>query len=152
MRLAIVIEGEQNSGKTSTIKEFVMLFTGRKLKQMRRGWQHIFLNPSFRSIRFICYCLPASPSETGVKLGKHFKNSVPQVLVLAEQPSGINYSDTYNFLNNNGYTIIPFRILKSSGSLDWERFESSNKSTKLANRANDIADSIRNYINSNNLI
>ena len=152
MKLAIVIEGEQNSGKTSTIKELINLFTDRKLVQMKRGWQTIFLNHTFKSLRLICYCIPASPSETGVEIGKRLKGFTPEVLIVAEQPSGQHYSDTYNYLNMNGYTIVAFSIHNKKGSLVWERFDSKSKALKLKNRANEIVDEMRHFLKTNSII
>ncbi|MGV3459065.1 MAG: hypothetical protein ACO1N9_01295 [Flavobacterium sp.] len=104
MRLAILIVGDQNSGKTSTIKHIVELFNGRILKIARAGWKSIFLNSLLGSLKLIFYCIPASPTETKIKLSARFATwtSLPEVLVIAEQTSGTNYTDTINFLAING--------------------------------------------------
>lgn len=152
MKLAIVIEGAQNSGKTSTIKGLVNLFTDKRLKQMKRGWQHIFLNPIFKSLRLICYCIPASPSETGIKIGKLLNGLCPEVLIVAEQPSGVNYVDTLAYLKTNGYLVKSFSISNKVGLLDWERFDSTSKKTKLNNRANEVVQEIRDFIKSRGIV
>jgi len=152
MKLAIVIEGEQNSGKTSTIRAMINLFTGRKLVQMKRGWQQIFLNPTFKSLKLNCYCIPASPSETGIKIGDRLKGFTPRILIVAEQPSGQYFSDTYNFLNANGYSIETFSIHNTIGRSTWERFDVSSQSAKMKARADEILNSIKLFLKTNSIV
>jgi hypothetical protein len=154
MRLAILIVGEQNSGKTSTIKHLIELYNGRILKNARASWKSIFLNSLLGSLKLIFYCIPASPTETKIKLSARFATwtFLPEVLVIAEQSGGTNYPDTINFLALNGYNVLRYDILKTSGPADWERFNSGNVKTKLDNRANEIVDDIKNFIKSNGII
>jgi GTPase SAR1 family protein len=152
MKLAILIQGEQNSGKTSTIRELINRQSGKTVSNMRKGWQRIFLNQQFGYLKLDVYCVPASPSETNIKLGDRFQNWNPEVLIVAEQPSGRHYADTLNFLNSNNYNVLTFTIANTSGSLDWERFTNSNRAIKLGNRVNQIVTGIRQFITSNNLI
>lgn len=152
MKLAILIEGEQNSGKTTTIRALVNKYSGRKLVQMKRGWQHLFLNPKFTSLRQICYCLPSSPSERGVKIGEFLKGLNPEVLIVAEQPSGVNYADTYSYLKSKGYSIVTFKITNKLGSGLWERFDSVSKKSKLNGRADEMIDAIKTFITSSHII
>jgi hypothetical protein len=154
MKLAIVIEGDQNSGKTSTIRELISLYTDRSLIQMRVGWQSIYLNPIFKYLRLTCYCVPSSPSESNTKIGDRLNKLgvTPEVLIIAEQPNGKNYSDTYNFLNTNNYTIHTYTIINQNGISDWGRFDSNSKSSKLKNRADEIIDNIKNFTKQNNIV
>ena len=73
-------------------------------------------------------------------------------MVIAEQTSGANYADTINFLITNGYTILRYDIINSNGTLDWERFNSSDMNLKLDNRANQIVVEIKNFLKSNGII
>lgn len=152
MKLAIVIEGNQNSGKTSTIKELVNIYGNKSVSQMKRGWQRLFLNKIFEYLKLDVYCVPASPSETGIELKKRFPNWMPEVLIVAVQPNGQYYSSSYNFLNTNSYHILSYKISNVKGTKDWDRFDNITKSTKLGNRANEIIMDIRKFINTNGLI
>lgn len=152
MRLAILIVGAQNSGKTTTIKHLIRSYNGRTLKVMKAGWKDIFLNPLFKSLKLNFYCIPASPTETDFKLSLRCANWFPEVMVIAEQTSGANYADTINFLITNGYTILRYDIINSNGTLDWERFNSSDMNLKLDNRANQIVVEIKNFLKSNGII
>ena len=153
MRLAIVIEGSQNSGKTSTIKNLVNCYGNKNISQMKRGWQRIFLNNSFQYLKLNFYCVPASPSETGIELKKRFNNIwIPEVIIVALQPNGKHYSSSNVFLTNNNYSILRYRINNSNGNSDWDRFNNNTKVRKLNNRANQIIGDIRQFINNNNLI
>ncbi|KRB56936.1 MULTISPECIES: hypothetical protein [Flavobacterium] len=154
MRLAIIIEGTQNSGKTSTIKELIKLFGFKNLKQMKAGWQQIFLNPIFKSLRIVFYCIPASPSETDIPLSKRFEEwqHLPEMLILAEQVGGQHHGSTMAFLNANHYHIKVFSINNSNGVNHWERFDNLTKNVKLSKRAYDITDFIKSFLKTNSIV
>ena len=96
MILAIVIEGYQNSGKTSTILQFSNQFQNKTLKVMRSCWQNIFVNPNFPNLRINQFIISSSPSESNNPLNHRFANwqSLPDLLILAEQTGGGQYSNT----------------------------------------------------------
>lgn len=152
MRLAIVIEGNQNSGKTSTIRELVNIYGNKSVSQMRRGWQRLYINRIFQYLKLNIYCVPASPSETGKPLIKRFPVWIPEVLIVAVQPNGQHYSSSYSFLNTNGYQILSYRINNSKGSGDWDRFDKTTQSIKLQNRADQIITDIRQFINTQGIV
>lgn len=154
MKLAILIVGKQNSGKTSTIKHLVNSYSRKSLSIMKRGYTSLFLNKKFRSLKLVVYCVPASPSETNIDLKIRFKNwdKIPQILIIAEQLRGSKYQNTIDFLNSNGYQINEYEINNVKGSQTWERFDSSNETKKLENRADEIIDYIKKHIRSNNII
>lgn len=154
MRLAILIVGLQNSGKTSTIRHLVNTYCDKHLIVMRAGWQYLFLNPLFKALILNAYCVPASPTETGIDLSDRFKDwdIIPQVLIVAEQPGTGKYLNTIAYLNANGYTILQYDILDTHGSLDWERFNASNEILKLDNRANQIVGDIKNFLRTNGIV
>lgn len=155
MKLAIIIEGVQNSGKTSTILHFVNQYQNRTLKQVRAGWQNLFINASvFSTLKINPYIISSSPSESGIQLSQRFQNwkGLPDVLILAEQLNGKHQLSTESFLTSNSYNIVKHHINNITGSSDWERFQSSNKSFKLTNRSNEIMLDIRNFIKLNNII
>lgn len=153
MKLAIVIEGDQNSGKTSTIKHLINTYGNKSISQLKRGWQQVYLNSSFQYLKLDFYCVPASPSETGFELHKRFNNNwIPEIIVVALQPSGKHYSNSNNFLSSNNYSILTYRINNSEGNSDWDRFDENSMNNKLTNRSNQIVKDIRQFINSNSLI
>lgn len=154
MRLAIIIEGTQNSGKTSTIKELIKLFGFKNLKQMKAGWQQIFLSSIFKSLRIFFYCIPASPSETDIPLSERFEEwqHLPEMLILAEQTGGQHHVSTMAFLTANHYNIKIFPISNSNGINHWERFDNSTKNSKLSGRADDITSFINSFIKTNSIV
>lgn len=111
MKLAIVIEGVPNSGKTSTIRELINSYGNRTLRVMRRGWNRIFLNRNFTYLKLDFYCVPASPSETNIELNQRFADWRPDVLIVALQINGQHYLSSQNFLNNNNYNILRYSIV-----------------------------------------
>ena len=152
MRLAILIVGLQNSGKTSTIKHLISAYNGRTLKIMKAGWKDIFLNPLLKSVRLNFYCIPASPTETKIKLSVRCATWFPEVLIIAEQTGGANYADTISFLTTNHYHVHRYDILATGGPADWERFNVGNMTVKLDNRANQIVADIKNFLKTNGIV
>jgi|SRR5690606_19064030 len=154
MKLAIVIEGYQNSGKTSTILHFTNQFQNKTLKVMRSGWQNLFVNPTFPSLRINPFIISSSPSESHKPLSHRFANwqPLPDLLILAEQTGGGQQANSMSFLTTNGYSIITFTINNVSGNSLWERFDANSKSAKLNNRAIAIMDSIKSHIITNRII
>ena len=154
MRLAILIVGEQNSGKTSTIKHLINTYGFKTLSVMRAGWNQIFLNSVFKSLRLHFYCIPASPTETGIDLSERFSSwhNLPEVLVVAEQLHGSKLSSTLSFLAANGYHVERFDINNVKGVSNWERYDLTTEKMKLDNRANDIIQQIKSFIISRRII
>ena len=152
MRLAILIIGVQNSGKTTTIKHLVNSHSDKSLSVMRAGWQSIFLNSTFKYLKLNFFCVPASPTETKTKLSKRFPNFLPEVLIVAEQLNGANYSSTLNFLNTNNFTVIAYNLSNTIGKSDWDKFDNTSKSIKLINRTNQIISDIKQFLRINNIV
>ncbi len=152
MKIAVLIVGNQNSGKTSTIRALINTQSKNSISIMRRGWQRIWLNSQFKYLNLDVYCVPSSPSETNIKLSDRFAQWMPDVLILAEQTNGQHYSDTYTFLTQNNYLVLNYQITNSNGTGDWERFDNSNKLMKLNNRVNTIINDLKITIRNNNII
>lgn len=152
MRLAILIVGVQNGGKTTTIKHLISAYNGRTLKVMRAGWKNIFLNPLLKSMRLNFFCVPASPTETKVKLSTRFVTNPPDILVVAEQIGGANFPDTINFLAIHGYHVLRYDILTTSGITVWERSTAANRIAKLDNRVNQIVGDIKLFLKTSGII
>lgn len=152
MKLAILIIGEQNSGKTSTIKHLVNTWGDKSLIVMKAGWQSVFLNSTFKYLKLIFFCVPASPTETNKPLSIRFSEFIPEVLIVAEQLNGSNYQNTNSFLISNNYTVLRYDIDNIIGTLDWQRFDRSNELLKLNNRTNEIINDIKKFITTNQIV
>lgn len=152
MKLAILIIGEQNSGKTSTIKHLVNANSNKSLSVMKAGWQSIFLNQAFKYLKLILFCVPASPTETKKPLSVRFAGFIPEVLIVAEQLNGLNHQNTDSFLISNNYTVLRYNIDNIIGSSDWQRFDRNNELLKLNNRTNEIINDIKKFIITNQIV
>ena len=148
MKLAIVIEGSQNSGKTTTIKHFIGKQTDRKLRFMKKGFQAIFLDKNFKALKLHLYCLPASPSETGKTIGELLPNRRPSAIMIAEQPGGKQYANTFKFLEETDYTILKYSISEDKNNNPWSKFDNTDKFEKLDKRVNQIIDDIKDLLRS----
>ncbi|GGB65131.1 hypothetical protein GCM10007424_01300 [Flavobacterium suaedae] len=154
MRLAILIVGEQNSGKTATIRNLINLYSRKSLTVMRRGFSWLFLNQDFKCLELVTYCVPASPTETGIDLKDRFQDwdNIPQTLIVAEQLNGNKYHNTLNFLNTKGYHILRYDLSNSNGSGIWDRFNRETETIILDTRANQIIDDVKVLIKTNGII
>jgi len=150
-RLAIIILGDSNSGKTTTIKEFVNEHTGKNLKRMIVGWQKIILKfDCVFLINLNILFIPASPSERNKKIQtiikERKKNCFPDILIVAEQPNGKNFQNTQQWLEKNNYEIVTFEIDNSNGHNVWQKFNKKNRKKKLLNRTEEIRSNIISFI------
>jgi GTPase SAR1 family protein len=154
MKIAIVIWGVQNSGKSSTFKGIVHNYSEKQITQMRRGWQRLFLNSKFKCLKLDSYFFPASPTESETNLENYFKspNFMPQVLFLAEQINGKNASNTKAFLHTNGYSVFDYFLSNTNGRDIWDRFDNLTEQMKLKARADEIIMDIRDFIKKNQII
>ncbi|WP_307996623.1 hypothetical protein [uncultured Bacteroides sp.] len=148
MKLAIVIEGEQNSGKTSTIKYLLNY-------QQARLWMknHIILSNNFNSINVFAEAISSSPTERKEYLPVTLGNSTPDFLIIAEQKGGAFLSSTYAYLNTNSYYIITFKLTNIVGANIWDRWTSPlDEVSRLQARKDEIIKAIINFIKVNNII
>lgn len=109
-KLAVIIVGTQNSGKTTTIKYFDHEYDEYKRlkKQCRAGGRLLVLHKnSLRALFSYIYFVPASPTETKKSLKGRLKKWRPEMILIAEQidkgESWNRYSETKNFLESEGY-------------------------------------------------
>lgn len=152
MRLAILIWGIPDSGKTSTFKAIVQHYSGKKVpSRMRRGWQRFYLNPKFTHLNLDAYLLPASPTESNEDISTMLKGKTPDVLFLAEQINGSQVTETLRFLKPN-YYILEYTLTNQNGNGIWDRFDSLNKQAKLKARADEIIEDVRAFISTNGII
>jgi GTPase SAR1 family protein len=144
--IAVVIVGERNSGKTTTIKSFEEEHdeTGKKVRQCKIGWRRItlFLR-KLDALKCLIYFIPSSPTETNIPLENRLEKFSPEMLLVAEQSNGKEYDSTIATLNKKGYKVVEF-VINSSGI--WTRWTDQNKENVLKERAKAIGDVFRKHI------
>lgn len=151
-KLAIIIVGEPNAGKTTTLKEFVNTYNNEKVDVFRQGWRHnIELFKSYyNAIKIVAYFIPSSRTEKHEPLKDIFNNlnCMPDFLFMAEQLDGEEYLNTIQTLRKCKYHIKEFVISESNSDTIWHRYEEKNKSNILLYRTEQIADYVRQFIKS----
>jgi len=146
-RIAIVILGLPNSGKSSTFKHIVLKYGGKKLQRIKRGWQSLKkINSSILRVYFV----PASPTETNIKLEDRFKDwkELPEILFVAEQTDGHNRQSTFDFLDKHEYKILKFELSNQNGDGIWDRFKKNTEEeeNKLNDRTREIVSKLKEEI------
>lgn len=149
-KIAILIIGTQNSGKTSTIKYFDKKFdeNEREKKQCRSGWRNLQLfKEELGALFLLIFFVPSSPTESNKPLSKRFINFLPEVLLIAEQLNGSKYNNTIKFLEENGYEIVEFYISEDNKEEHWKRWNSIIEyDRKLNKRSEDIKNVLKKFI------
>ena len=151
-RLAIILVGAQNSGKTSTLKEYSDHYYG-PVATFKKGWRHGLspFKPKFLTVKVSAYVLPSSPTETRIPLSITLDalDWWPDIILMAEQDGGSEYINTINELRGKDYHIKTFGLTSTVGVETWVRWElKGDEAERLKYRREDIADYIRNFINS----
>lgn len=152
-KLAVVLVGKQDSGKTTTIKHFDEKFDEfkRKKRYCRAGKRYLQLH-KLKALYSYIYFVPASPTETNYSLEKRLNNidvklkPRPEMILMAEQLDGKAYITTIKFLKSEGYHVEEIIIGQGGSTIPWKSWDASNKNTLLKNRANEIADIFRAFI------
>jgi hypothetical protein len=148
-KIAVIIVGERNSGKTATIKYFRREFDESKKEviQCRIGWRRIqlFLH-RLDALSCLIYFIPSSPSESNIPLEMSLKEFKPEMLLIAEQLNGKEYHSTKNFLVDNGYEIIEFTITKNNSLKIWRFWNDIEKKEILTERAKIIGNAFSKYV------
>jgi GTPase SAR1 family protein len=150
-RLAIILLGAQNTGKTSTLKEYSYYYFHKKVSTFKKGWRIGVspFKPKFHTIKIFAYFLPGSPTETKIPLADTIEplDWYPDVLLMAEQLNGAEYQNTISYLRTHRYHIQEFRLSDKNGIDIWDRWSSkTEETTKLLYRREAVANYIRNYI------
>ena len=150
-RLAIIIVGKQHNGKTTTLKSYSDYYH-QSVTTFRQGWRYRvapFL-PKFGTIKIWAYILPASPTEKQTPLSSTISPKwLPDVLLMAEQLNGKEYSNTIHFLMKHMYHIKEFRLSNIEGDGVWDRWQDGNKlqeDGKTIQRREEVADYIRAFL------
>lgn len=150
-RLAILIKGYRNVGKTSTIRHYDMIHHKSGKTNCKRGIRYIRPFENFKNIIIQLYILPASPTESNCPLKKYIEDldESPDFILMAEQLNGKEYQNTTDFLRENNYEIKEFDINKNGGSV-WGKWEADKPDEKkLDERVNQINNYITDFIKLN---
>ncbi|WP_282127008.1 hypothetical protein [Marinifilum flexuosum] len=142
MKIAIVILGQQNSGKSTTLRYLVNTYTRKDLSLLRYGWQQLEPFDEIMMLKLHSYFIPASPSETNYKLVDRFKDLgyTPEILFVAEQTDGRHRESTFQFLKENDYRVLKFPLSNEFGEGIWDRFKKNTEEEekKLNDRTQEI--------------
>jgi|GEM_PF-1755641 len=151
-KLAILLVGAPNTGKTSTLKEYCEYYENVKfVARFRMGWRWNIMpfKPQYEGLKMPMFFVPSSPTESNRPL----KNTIdplkwfPDLLIVAEQLNGHQYANTIDYLRANEYQIKEFILSNTNGINIWDRWVNSvDKDTKLLYRREAIADYIRAFI------
>lgn len=151
-RLAIVIIGEQNSGKTTTIRKFSD-FYHKPVSTLKKGFRYDIspFKPKYWGIKIFTYILASSPTESNLSLEDTIEplEWYPDLLIIPEQKNGKEYSKTIHYLMKNEYEIKQFIISDLVSDGVWDRWDSGDKlreDAKLLHRREEIAEYIRKYL------
>lgn len=148
---AIVLVGKQNSGKTTTINHFDKEFNENNIlkKYCKMGWRSLqFFKGKLAAVFTYVYFIPASPTETKEPLKKKLGTMRPELLLVAEQINGAEYSNTIKFLKKEGYDVTEIVVGDTSSKGCWKDWSSSDFNKKMKDRANEIGNIFRKYIKS----
>jgi len=149
-KIVVLIVGNHDSGKTTTIKRFEQIHdeANREIRQCRIGWRksvQLFLG-RLDALLAMIYFIPSSPTEKHTHLSILLNNFLPEMLLMAEQLNGNEYNATIEFLNNNGYHIVEFRINQNANGGTWDQWEDNNMGNILLSRVTEIGNAFRNFI------
>jgi len=149
-RLAVILLGDHNSGKTATINHFDKKYDkhGRYKKTCRCGWRHLQLYKERLDALFtLIYFVPASPTETRNPIKNRLRDFKPELLLIAGQTDGKEYKNTIDFLNSNDYEIVTFELARKKSESIWGEWNNkSNKDEILDQRATLIGNEFRKFI------
>lgn len=150
-RLAVVIVGVQNSGKTTTLKHFCDTYYRKKVSTFKMGWRFglSIFKPRYWGIKIDAFFIPASRTERDEYLIDLYKKLGwdPDFIFMAEQLNGKRYSDTIHYLMANGFHVKEFVLSNKEGNDTWDRWRNDlEREAKLLHRTEQIADYVRSFI------
>lgn len=148
--LAIIIVGDQNSGKTTTLRHFCNTYDYKSVSTFKQGWR-MGITPfkeNYYGVKIVSYFLPSSRTERGKSLRDTFSELdwQPDFLFMAEQKGGAEYDRTIRFLREKKYHIKEFLLDNSNPDSIWHRYEAKDAKLILEHRTEVIADYVRNFI------
>lgn len=148
-RLAIIIVGKPNAGKTTTLKHFCNTYHHQKVSTFKMGWRQGFTPFKYLGVKIIPYFLPSSRTEKAIPLSDVFAKLDwwPDFLFMAEQLNGSEYTNTIRFLRKNDYHIKEFLLDNSNTDSIWHFYDKKDEAMILRHRTEQIADYVRGFIN-----
>lgn len=151
-KLAIIIIGEQNSGKTTSLRSYSDYYH-KPVSTLKKGfrWDIAPFRPKFEAIKIWAYLIPSSPTESNTPLSTTIDplDWYPDLILMPEQVNGKEYSNSLHYLMVNEYHIREYHISKNIGDGIWDRWKDGDKfrmEAKLLQRREEIADYIRLYL------
>lgn len=148
--LAIIIVGKQNSGKTTTLRNFCNTYDCKKVSIFKQGWRHGItpFKDNYHGVKIGSYFLPSSRSERGELLEDTLDNLewYPDFLFMAEQKDGAEYERTIHCLRQRKYHIKEFHLDNDNPDSIWHWYESKDEPLYLEQRTEAIADYVRSFI------
>lgn len=151
-KLAILIIGEQNSGKTTTLRSYSDYYH-KPVSTLKKGfrWDIAPFRPKFEAVKMWAYLLPSSPTESNIPLADTVDpiEWYPDLILMPEQLNGNEYSNSIHYLMANEYEVKEYNISNYIGDGIWDRWKDGDKfrmEAKLLQRREEIADYIRSYL------
>lgn len=149
-RLAILLVGNQNSGKTTTLKHFCNSYRFHQADVFRQGWRYD-LTPfadKYSGVKIVAYFLPSSRTEKSTPLEQTFESLEwwPDFLFMAEQLDGAEYQNTIQTLRKKDYHIKEFILSNNNSDTIWHYYNSVDEETFLKYRTEAIAEYVRQFI------
>lgn len=134
---AVVILGNPNGGKTTTILHCINTYEDPKRNQPRKRLLNQFYQLQQNKK---VYVQGQSPTESKISLKLLLKDKKITNLIVAEQMNGNKYTDTMKYLRDEEYEIIEFTISNPTNkSAYWEyQLNHLPSATILKKRADDI--------------
>jgi len=153
-KLAIIIVGKPNAGKTTTLKHFHDSYYYKKPKYLRQVLRRDFspFNYTFIGLKIIAFFLPSSRTETEKSLKETFVKInlgwYPDFIFMAEQLDGDEYDNTIKYLRQKEYHIKEFVITDTNPDSTWRFYDKIDCKNIQLHRTEQIADYVRNFIKS----
>jgi GTPase SAR1 family protein len=151
-KLAIIIVGKPNSGKTTTLKHYCNTYNYQEVTTFKQGWRHgiVPFKEKYFGIKIIAYFLPSSRTEKAEPLESIFKNLdwEPDFLFMAEQLNGSEYEKTIRFLREKNYQIKEYVLDENNSDSIWHFYNEVDEKLFQNHRTEQIADYVRQFIHS----
>jgi GTPase SAR1 family protein len=148
-RLAIILVGNQNSGKTTTLKYYCNSYRHHQVGVFKQGWRHNItpFADKFYGVRISAYFLPSSRSEKATPLKETFDSLDwwPDFLFMAEQLNGAEYNNTIRILRENDYHIKEFILDNKNMDSIWHYYDPVDENLFLQYRKEAIAEYVRQF-------
>ncbi len=148
--LAIIIVGNQNVGKTTTLKHFCETYTNRNVSTFKAGFRNDLMPffDKYRGVKVGAWFFPSSPTEKKEPLEDEFGSLgwTPDFILMAEQLQGAEYANTIRSLRVRNYHVKEFLLDNSNPDTIWHHFDEQDRNLFLIHRTEQIADYMRSFI------